>query len=140
MGVDTNLSVHEAMLGDSTTKSSAQATPPRTVERLCGRVEARRLSVLRGHCAPVAVAQGMLPLGARPAPQEVALHGRISRAFRAEGTNATCPEGHPLAVASAAKPTRCRNCGARVVGAYVTCSRGHLQACGKCALRAAGGI
>ena len=102
-------------------------------EVTAGPRQRRRLSVIKGHVRPVAVAVPFAPLGGRATLRERQLHMRLSTAYRRDGCDAQCPEGHQLAVGSMSKPKACVACGRRLVGAYVTCSQGSFRACEKCA-------
>ena len=94
---------------------------------------AERIRALTAHAVPVACASAFAPLGAKPSPNEIVLHKRLSDLYKRHGVDAYCPCGHQLAVQSAARPFRCANCRGRVVGPYVTCGTGHFKACPACA-------
>jgi len=94
---------------------------------------AERIRALTAHAVPVAVASAFAPLGAKPSPNEIVLHKRLSDLYKRHGVDAYCPCGHQLAVQSAARPFRCANCRGRVVGPHVTCGTGHFKACPACA-------
>ena len=100
-----------------------------------GLVARRRLDVVWGHVQPPPILPQPFP--PRSTSSEAALHAELVAVYGAEGVDALCPDGHRLSVASCGRAKRCRACGARVIGAYVSCASGHLAACGACAVEAA---